>query len=72
MQTLHLRPPRCPEIPGAGCWVGFGRQIVLVRELVELTPVCLLDEPMMGSASLDLDDSMDAALPIVLHVTHLV
>ena len=54
--------------------MGFGRQIVLVRELVELTPVCLLDEPMMGSASLDLDGSTDAskdvALLTIIHVTY--
>ena len=50
--------------------MGLGRQIVLVRELVELTPVCLLDGPMMESASLGLDDSTDAALPTVINVTH--
>ena len=54
--------------------MGLGRQIVLVRELVELTPVCLLDEPMMGSASLDLDGSTDAseavALLTIIHVTY--
>ena len=52
--------------------MGFGRRIVLVRGLVELTPVCLLDEPMMGSASLDLDGSTDAALPTVIYVTYFV